>query len=244
MLEAARCALRAAALLREGRLVSMSSLATSPAATPERSVARRLRLRQLAPLLAALALAIGLLTGCSVGGSSKDDATATSAPSGQTSASPPSSVEISSKATPTSTTSATGAVASPTSAAPASTATVGDSKQQLRSVADIVEKVNPAVVTVVNQQRFTGFNNNSGSNGTLQPAGTGTGFIINTDGYIVTNNHVVDGAESLQVIFENGDTVDAKLIGTDSYTDLAVIQIEGDVPATVPFGDSSTLRRG
>jgi S1-C subfamily serine protease len=242
MLEAARGVLRTAALLREGRLVSMSSLATSPASTPARSIARRLR--QLAPLVVALALASSLLAGCSVGGSSNDDSTATSAPSGQTSASPPSSVEISSKATVTSTAGATGAVASPTSAAPSSTATVGDSKQQLLSVADIVEKVNPAVVTVVNQQTFTGFNNNSGSSGTLQPAGTGTGFIINTDGYIVTNNHVVDGAESLQVIFENGNTVDAKLIGADSYTDLAVIQIDGDVPATVPFGDSSTLRQG
>jgi 2-alkenal reductase len=247
MLEAARGALLPAALLREGRLVSMSSFVSSPAAEPARAFGRRLR--QLAPLLAALALAASLLAGCSIGGSSNDDATATatttatSAPSGQTSASPPSSVEISSKATATAT-DGVAVSASPTGVATQSTTTVTDSKQQLLSVADIVEKVNPAVVTVVNQQTFTGFNNSSGSSGTLQPAGTGTGFIINTDGYIVTNNHVVDGAESLQVIFENGDTVDAKLIGTDSYTDLAVIQIEGDVPATVPFGDSSQLRQG
>jgi 2-alkenal reductase len=221
----------------------MSSLAPPPAADPTRIAKRqRLRLRQLAPLIAALALCVGLLAGCSVGGSSNDDATATTAPAGQNSASPPSSVEISSKATATATNGATGAVASPTSAEPASTTTVADSKQQLLSVADVVAKVNPAVVTVVNQQRFQGFNGNGDS--TLQPAGTGTGFIINTDGYIVTNNHVVDGAESLQVIFENGDTVDAKLIGTDSYTDLAVVKIDGAVPATVPFGDSSTLRQG
>jgi 2-alkenal reductase len=109
------------------------------------------------------------------------------------------------------------------------------------SVADIVEAVNPAVVTVINEQRFRGFGNQGDD---LQPAGTGTGFIISDDGYIVTNNHVVEGADSLRVIFESGDEVEAELIGTDAFTDLAVVKIGGEVPATVPFGDSDALRPG
>src|SRR4029079_5096529 len=109
------------------------------------------------------------------------------------------------------------------------------------SVADIVEKVNPAVVTVINEQRFSGLSNGGTNGSDLQPAGTGTGFIISDDGYIVTNNHVVEGSEALQVVFEDGNILDATLVGTDPFTDLAVVKITGDVPATVPLGDSSKL---
>jgi 2-alkenal reductase len=113
--------------------------------------------------------------------------------------------------------------------------------EDILSVADVVEKVNPAVVTVINQQRFSGFYNDGSD---LQPAGTGTGFIISEDGYIVTNNHVVEGSQALQVVFENGDIVAAELVGTDPFTDLAVVKIDADVPATVPLGDSTALRPG
>jgi 2-alkenal reductase len=201
-----------------------------------------LRLRVVS-LLATLLLSAGLLAACSIGGSSNASATATattSASSSNAASTPASGVQIVDKSTATPTATESDATATATNTA-TTASDVSDSKGQLTSVADIVAKVNPAVVTVVNQQTFQGFSQNSS---TLQPAGTGTGFIINSDGYIVTNNHVVDGAESLQVIFEDGTTVDAKLIGVDAYTDLAVIQISGKVPATVAFGDSSTLRPG
>jgi 2-alkenal reductase len=105
--------------------------------------------------------------------------------------------------------------------------------------ADIVERVNPAVVTVINVQEFSGF----GQTGD-QPAGTGTGFIISDDGYIVTNNHVVEGSDSLQVIYLDGTVVDARLIGADPVTDLALLQVDGEVPGTVTLGDSDQIRQG
>lgn len=105
----------------------------------------------------------------------------------------------------------------------------------------IVEQVSPAVVTVINERDFGGdFFSPDG----LRPAGTGTGFIISEDGYIITNNHVVEGSDGLRVIFENGEESPAELVGTDAFTDLAVLQVEGPVPATVPLGDSAALRPG
>ena len=110
-------------------------------------------------------------------------------------------------------------------------------------VADLVEQVSPAVVTVINEQVFSGFGQ-SGTEEDLQPAGTGTGFIISEDGYIVTNNHVVEGAQGVSVIFADGTTVEAELIGTDAVTDLAVVKIDGEVPGVVPIGNSEALRPG
>jgi len=120
----------------------------------------------------------------------------------------------------------------------------GDGKidqAELFSLADMVEQVNPAVVTVINKQTFGGFYDQSGE---PQTAGTGTGFFISKDGYLVTNNHVVEGSEELSVIFADGTQVDATLVGTDPLTDLAVIKVDGDIPGYVELGDSSALRPG
>jgi 2-alkenal reductase len=100
----------------------------------------------------------------------------------------------------------------------------------------IVNRVNPAVVTIENQQK--------GLDGSTQTASMGSGFIIDSQGHIVTNNHVVDGADSLVVVLLDGTKVDAALVGADSFQDVAVIQMTGDVPAVVPFGDSSTVQPG
>lgn len=110
------------------------------------------------------------------------------------------------------------------------------------SSADIYEQVNPAVVTVINVVQFDAGAFSSESQ--IFPAGAGTGFIISEDGYIVTNNHVVEGSDGLQIIFHDGSTVDGTLVGTDPRTDLAVIKIEGEVPGVVPLGDSDALRPG
>ena len=106
-----------------------------------------------------------------------------------------------------------------------------------------VQKVSPAVVTVINtmpQQRVFGF---FGYNET-QPQASGSGVIISPQGYIVTNNHVVDGYESLQVIYADGTKVPAKLIGADKYADLAVIKVDGDMPAVAQLGDSDAMQIG
>ena len=74
--------------------------------------------------------------------------------------------------------------------------------------------------------------------------GLGSGVIISPDGYIVTNNHVVDGASDIRVTMSNREVLPAKLVGTDPLTDLAVIKVNGKSLPSVPWGDSSKLRPG
>ncbi|HEU5422623.1 MAG TPA: trypsin-like peptidase domain-containing protein [Nitrolancea sp.] len=108
------------------------------------------------------------------------------------------------------------------------------------SVADVVAQVAPAVVTVLNKQVAPGASPGSKP----QLMGTGTGFVIDTEGHVVTNNHVVEGSQELSVIFADGTQASAKLLGTDRFADLAVVQVAGPIKATLPFGDSSALRPG
>jgi len=74
--------------------------------------------------------------------------------------------------------------------------------------------------------------------------GLGSGVIISPDGYIVTNNHVVDGASDIRVTMSNREVLSAKLIGTDALTDLAVIKVNRTNLPSVPWGDSAKLRPG
>ncbi len=74
--------------------------------------------------------------------------------------------------------------------------------------------------------------------------GSGSGVIIRQDGYIVTNNHVVEGASTIEVTLNNNKTYEARLIGTDPATDVAIIKIEAGGLPVVPFGDSDKLRLG
>ena len=76
-----------------------------------------------------------------------------------------------------------------------------------------------------------------------QKAG-GSGVIISPDGYIVTNNHVIAEATKLKVKLNDGRTFDAKMVGTDPTTDVALIKIEGEDLPTLPFGNSDELRLG
>lgn len=104
---------------------------------------------------------------------------------------------------------------------------------------EVVQEVEPAVVTVVNRQMIEG----AGVSEAV-PAGTGTGFFISDDGLVVTNNHVVEGGQDFSVLLANGEEREATLVGADPLSDLAVLQIEGDVPDSVPFGDSDELLPG
>src|SRR5271156_16529 len=74
--------------------------------------------------------------------------------------------------------------------------------------------------------------------------GIGSGIIISPDGYIVTNNHVVDGAVQVRVTLNDRRTFNAKVIGTDKLTDLAVIKIDAHGLPNIPWGDSTKLRPG
>jgi serine protease Do len=77
-----------------------------------------------------------------------------------------------------------------------------------------------------------------------QEQGLGSGVIVSDDGYIVTNNHVVEQADELMVLLGDKRKFPAKLIGTDPKTDLAVIKIDATGLATLPWGDSITLEVG
>ena len=74
--------------------------------------------------------------------------------------------------------------------------------------------------------------------------GAGSGVIISTDGYIITNNHVIEGADELEVTLNDNRKFDAKLIGTDPATDIALIKIDAKDLPTIPFGDSEKLKVG
>ncbi len=108
------------------------------------------------------------------------------------------------------------------------------------AVTTAVQNVGPTVVTVVGtipgQQTFFGFTGDSTS--------TGSGVFISSDGYILTNNHVIEGAQQLQVIFADGSEQDATLVGTDQYSDLAVLKVDGPAPAVASLGNSDALNPG
>ena len=74
--------------------------------------------------------------------------------------------------------------------------------------------------------------------------GTGSGVIITPDGYIVTNNHVIEGASELEVTLNNNKTYKAKVIGTDTKADIALIKIDGQDLDYIPFGDSNNIKLG
>ncbi len=73
----------------------------------------------------------------------------------------------------------------------------------------------------------------------------GSGFIVDASGIVVTNNHVIDGADEINVILQDNTSIRARLLGTDPRTDIAVLKIETDKPIqAVPFGDSDVLNVG
>jgi serine protease Do len=166
---------------------------------------------------------------------------------------------------------ASAATAAP-SAAPLDTDSVGAILSFDKAMETLAARVTPAVVNVtvtsrVNEeksrqntpddmQQFFGqgnpfgqfFGPNMGPNmRQRQPQiehGMGSGVVISPDGYIVTNNHVVDGAVDIRVTTHDRRIMKAKLIGTDPLTDLAVIKVDASNMTSVPWGDSKALRQG
>ena len=91
---------------------------------------------------------------------------------------------------------------------------------------------------------YYGFNFGNSEEQTEQLSGEGSGVIATSDGYIITNHHVVDGASSVKITLPNGDIYDAKVVGSDSATDLALLKIEATGLDAAEFGSSSDLEIG
>ncbi len=108
------------------------------------------------------------------------------------------------------------------------------------AITQTVEQVGPAVVTVVGtvpgQVTFFGRTQDGQS--------SGSGVIISSEGYIVTNNHVVENASDLSVILSDGTQLPAELISTDIFADLAVLKADGQMPAVASIGNSDNLKSG
>lgn len=114
------------------------------------------------------------------------------------------------------------------------------------SLADMVEDASKAIVGIVNYQK--GQNPFAQFSDDVYEGGSGSGVIVKEEGehaYVVTNNHVIENAEKLEVSMPNGETVEATLIGADALSDLAVLRIDNEhVEKTLSFGDSSKVRAG
>jgi S1-C subfamily serine protease len=162
------------------------------------------------------------------GGQSQPAATATT---GAASTAPTSEPVVQESTTPVSPPSA-GATATQ---APALTGAFADAIRQAE------ERVKPAVVQVTNEQTGIG---NFGQSSSAVPVGVGSGIIYDTDGHILTNDHVVSGATKIIVSLTDGRTFDAKLLGGDQRTDLAVVQISGSNLPVAELGDSTQMRVG
>ncbi|MBQ3330668.1 MAG: trypsin-like peptidase domain-containing protein [Ruminococcus sp.] len=108
-----------------------------------------------------------------------------------------------------------------------------------KTTAEITAEVADTVVEITTEVMQT-----SSFYGQYIAQGAGSGVIISNDGYILTNNHVIDGASSIKVTTRGGDSYDAKLIGTDAKVDIAVLKIEATDLPTAVFGDSDKLTVG
>lgn len=138
------------------------------------------------------------------------------------------------------------------------------------SFADLAEKISPAVVNITTTttvarsttprgvvpegspfedffREFQDRNNNGGGNGDRprRSSALGSGFVISEDGFVVTNNHVIEGADEILIEFFEGQELPAKVIGTDPNTDIALLKVEAETPLSfVTFGDSDIARVG
>lgn len=134
------------------------------------------------------------------------------------------------------------------------------------SFADLAQSISPSVVNITTTavvaaptndgpivpkgSPFEEFFNEFGQNGQgpqepQREQALGSGFVVSADGFIVTNNHVIEGADEIEIEFFSGQRLKAKLVGTDPKTDIAVLKVESPEPLPyVSFGDSDTMRVG
>ncbi|NLD87524.1 MAG: trypsin-like serine protease [Clostridiales bacterium] len=109
-----------------------------------------------------------------------------------------------------------------------------NSGREVLEIPEIVDRVSPSVVGITNTQIVNNMTN----------VGIGSGIIFSADGYILTNQHVVNNSSQLTVYLEDGSEYEAILIGEDAKADLAIIKIDGNGLKPAEFGDSDNLRIG
>ena len=144
--------------------------------------------------------------------------------------------------------------------APINNSAPGNSSVPVASYADIVSRVSPAVITIHSEMRVRApqqypfmddpmFRQFFGDRLPQQMpeqrrSGLGSGVIVSTDGYILTNHHVIDGAEQIKVDLNDNRTLDAKVVGSDPLSDLAVLKIDASNLPVLALGDSDKVRVG
>jgi Do/DeqQ family serine protease len=131
--------------------------------------------------------------------------------------------------------------------------------QEMPSLAPLVERVSPAVVNIrVSQtvsmrghfgdeafRRFFGLPDTPGGSGSREVASAGSGVIVDAEnGYIITNHHVVENAEQIQITTMDGEVFDAEVVGSDAATDIAIIKVDAEGLTDMPIGDSEGVRVG
>ncbi len=132
-----------------------------------------------------------------------------------------------------------GPTSSPTPTAPPSEQVSMPAESVVLSNVEVVKALTPSVVQIVTETTTRNFFNRP-----VPSSGVGTGIILSEDGYILTNNHVIDGAQQLTVILSNGESYPAEIVGTDLDTDTAVIRIEASGLFPANLGNSSELQVG
>jgi serine protease Do len=110
-----------------------------------------------------------------------------------------------------------------------------DNTQISTTITQAVEKVGPAVVTITGQTSNGGF-----GGGTV----SGSGLIISQDGLILTNNHVIEGTDQVTATLANGQELPVTILGSDQFSDLAVLKAQGKMPAVATLGNSDLLKPG
>ena len=112
-----------------------------------------------------------------------------------------------------------------------------DEMQMFASIPDVVEAASASVVGIIQYQP-------NARTGRLEEYGSGSGFIVSENGYVLTNAHVVSGAAAVDVLFSDGEKKAAQVVGADVTMDVAVLKVEGEGYPALPIGDSSALRVG
>lgn len=122
------------------------------------------------------------------------------------------------------------------------------------AIVDIADRTNPTVVTITTTQTvrvrqqspFGMFFDDPRFNREreFQRSGLGSGVIVTDDGYIITNNHVIDNADEIRVILFDGDELDAEIVGTDPASDIAVLRVTSNSLRAIPMGNSDEIRVG
>lgn len=127
---------------------------------------------------------------------------------------------------------------------PLASALIAEADAEELLLTNIYERVNPSVVNIL--VTVEGRDSGTFPNNLFPNQGQGSGFIFDTEGHIVTNNHVVEDAERVDVTFSDGTTLQARVIGNDSDSDLAVLEIEASPNSLRPvvWGDSDQIKVG